>query len=263
MSRREDDPLGKKCKARESCESGRKSLPGLPVVVRLDGRAFHTYCRGLEKPFDARLHACMAETTQDLVGNLHATLGYTQSDEITLAWTGAAVPFDGRFMKLATNAAGRASARFAQLAAQYLPARQRQQVPNFDGRAWQVASLEEALEEFQWREDDAVKNSVSAACHALYSAREMHGKSRAEQMDMLMAKGVNWNDLPAWQKRGTYYRRVSVERELSEAELSRIPETVRPPAGTKFIRSSVDAIVVPPLRRHSDPLSLLRPPAPT
>src|SRR5437868_6317488 len=113
------DTLGDRCKRFEMAEAGRKAMPGLPVLARLDGRAFHTFTRGLLRPYDTRMTHCMVETTRFLIEQLEACIGYTQSDEITLAWyeppgSTTAYPFDGRFQKLTSVLAGLASARFCQ-----------------------------------------------------------------------------------------------------------------------------------------------------
>ena len=84
MSRK--DPIGDRCKRFEGAEAGRRAMPGIPLLARLDGRAFHTFTRGLARPWDARFATCMLETTRTLVDELQALVGYTQSDEITLLW---------------------------------------------------------------------------------------------------------------------------------------------------------------------------------
>lgn len=80
------DALGDRCKRFEAAEAGRRAMPGIPLLARLDGRAFHTFTRGLNRPFDERFGRCMVETARTLVDNLHALVAYTQSDEITLIW---------------------------------------------------------------------------------------------------------------------------------------------------------------------------------
>ena len=225
-------------------EAGRRCMPGLPLLARLDGRSFHTFTRGLPRPYDERLTRCMIETTRALIQDLQPRIGYTQSDEITLLWYEAdiknSLPFDGRFQKLASVSAGLASARFVQLLLQHLPERA-DRTPCFDCRVWQVPSQKEALEVFLWREDDAVKNSITMAAGSFYSDRELHGKDSAEKQEMLFQKGKNWNDYPAAFKRGTYLQRRASERELTEEERLRIPEAHRPERGTKFLRSTVVA----------------------
>lgn len=254
------DALGDRCKAFEMAEAGRKAMQGLPLLARLDGRAFHTFTRGLERPYDPRFNRLMVETTRFLVGELHALIGYTQSDEISLMWhetdPKTEMLFGGRFQKITSVVAGLASARFAQMIPDLLPDKAGR-VPCFDCRAWQVPTREDALEVFLWREDDATKNSVSMLTRGHYSAKEMHGQGRADQMDMLMAKGVNWNDQPAFFKRGTYVRRRTVQRALTPDERERIPEAHRPAAGELVTRSVVDDVDMPPIRRVGNLIAVL------
>jgi tRNA(His) 5'-end guanylyltransferase len=83
----------------------------------------------------------------------------------------------------------------------------------FDARAFNVPNLDEAANALLWREIDATRNSVSMAARHYYSHKQLHGQGRADQMDMLMAKGVNWNDYPAFFRRGTYLKRQLLEGE--------------------------------------------------
>lgn len=245
--------LSDRCKRFELAEAGRRALPGIPLLARLDGRAFHTFTRGLSRPWDERLATCMMETTRVLVDDLQALIGYTQSDEITLLWwvppAGPADdPFDGRFQKIASISAGLASAAFGRLAAEHLPEKKRM-LPCFDARVWQVPGEQAALDVFIWREDDATKNSLQMAARSVYSHRERHGKAGPELHDLLHAKGINWNDYPARFKRGGYVRRERFARAFSADELARISAAHRPSPGFTTERSEVRAFEMPPVRR--------------
>lgn len=250
MKRSDFEAMGDRQKAFESQEAGRRLMPGLPILVRLDGRAFHTFTRGLARPFDERLRRAMIETTKTLVNETHACIGYTQSDEISLAFHYpaplSAPIFDGRVQKLCSVLASIASARFNQLVTQLLPEKAHL-LPVFDARAWAVPDLTMAAEHFLWREADATRNSLTMAAHAHYSHKELHKAGFALKHDMLHAKGVNWADYPAFFKRGTYVRRETALRELTPAELSRIPERHRPTGPIE--RSAVVELDVPPLSR--------------
>lgn len=242
------EALGDRQKAFESAEAARKLLPGLPVLVRLDGRAFHTFTRGLARPFDARLSRAMIDTTCHLVQETHASIGYCQSDEISLAFPNEdpakAVLFDGRVQKLCSILAALASAKFNQLIATSLPEKAHL-LPVFDARAWSVPNLDVAAEHFVWREADATRNSLTMAAYAHYSHRELHKAGAARKHEMLHAKGVNWAHYPAFFKRGTYVRRETTLRELSEQELARIPEKHRPRG--PVMRSRVCELEMPPI----------------
>jgi tRNA(His) guanylyltransferase len=256
-----NDGLGDRCKSFEMAEAGRRAMRGLPLLARLDGRAFHSFTRGLRRPYDEGMSRCMSETTRFLVQEMQARVGYTQSDEITLAFyepsqSASEYAFDGRFQKLASVLAGMASARFCQLVLQHLPAKT-SEVPHFDCRIWQVPTLEDARDVFIWREDDATKNSITMAASAYYSDRELHGKDSAVKQEMLWKKGVNWNDYPGFFKRGTYLQRRPVTRALSAAELAQIPEAHRPPAGTPVTRNHVIELELPPVRKIGNLIAVL------
>lgn len=247
------DRLGDRCKQYEMTEAGRKAMPGVPLLARLDGRAFHTFTRGLPRPFDERLTRCLIETARFLVQDLVADVGYTQSDEITLAWFEApgspsAYPFDGRYQKLTSVLAGLASAKFFQQVLSLLPERG-DRIPCFDCRVWQVPTLNEAVEVFIWREDDATKNSISMAAATVYDDRTLHGKDSAAKLELLAQKGVIYGDYPTFFKRGTYLARRTVQREISEDERLRIPEPHRPAPATRVTRSQVVELDLPPIRR--------------
>jgi tRNA(His) 5'-end guanylyltransferase len=255
------DGLGDRCKGYELAEAGRRAMRGLPLLARLDGRAFHTFTRDLRRPYEPGMSRAMIETTRFLVQEMTALVGYTQSDEITLAWfessqSASDYAFDGRFQKLASVLAGMASARFCQLLAEHLPHKVNE-TPHFDCRVWQVPTIVDAAEVFVWREDDATKNSVSMAAGAYYSDAELDGKSSSAKQELLWQKGVNWNDLPTFFKRGTYVQRRSVDRTLTDEERERIPEAHRPPPGKTITRSQVMELEIPPVRKIANLAAVL------
>jgi tRNA(His) guanylyltransferase len=247
------DGLGDRCKGYEVVEADRRAMRGLPLLARLDGRAFHTFTRGMRRPYEPGMSMAMIETTRFLVQEMTALVGYTQSDEITLAWfessqSASDYAFDGRFQKLASVLAGMASARFCRLVVEHLPGKVNE-TPHFDCRVWQVPTLEDAADVFVWREDDATKNSITMAAAAYYADRELDGKNSSVKQEMLWQKGVNWNDFPGFFKRGTYLQRRTYERTLSDEERARIPEPHRPPIGATFQRTQVVELDLPPVRR--------------
>lgn len=247
------DGLGDRCKDFEAAEAGRRAMRGLPLLARLDGRAFHTFTRDLKRPYEHGMSVAMIETTRYLVQEMTALVGYTQSDEITLAWfessqSASDYAFDGRFQKLASVLAGMASTKFYQLVLEHLPGKAKD-TPHFDCRVWQVPTLADAADVFIWREDDATKNSITMAAGAYYSDAELDGKNSGVKQEMLWQKGVNWNDYPAFFKRGSYLQRRSFERTLTDEERARIPEAHRPALGKTFQRTQVVELDVPPVRK--------------
>ena len=247
------DSLGDRMKLYEGIEGDRKLIPGLPVCVRLDGRSFHSFAKGLRRPYDARLSNMMVETTKTLVDESHATIGYTQSDEISLLY----IPvenqpvnfFGGRVQKLVSVLASIATAKFNELRIKELP--EKKKMATFDCRVWCAPNVDEAINALRWREWDATKNSISMAASSYYPHTELQGKNGADKQDMLMAKGINWNDYPAFFKRGTYVRRVTTTRMLSDAEFDVLPPKHRARVfGIRdVVRSSVDAISMPPVSK--------------
>lgn len=253
--------LADRCKKLESMECDQHAVPRLPLLARLDGRAFRTFTRGLRRPFDERLARCLVETTVHLVGEFGARVGYTQSDEISLLWWKAdraspRYPFDGRFQKLASVLAGSASAFFARRVERAIPEKD-SELPSFDARVWQVPTPEDALEVFVWREDDAAKNSVSMVAGASYPPEELEGLTTASRRELLHRRGVTWDDYPAAFKRGTYVQRRRTMRTLPEEDRLLIPEAHRPPPGFEYERSEVVPTDLPPIRRIGNALDVL------
>lgn len=243
------DNLGDRMKAYEAVEAARAFLPTLPIYARIDGRCFSAFTRKMERPFDRRMSEAMIATTAHLIEETHARIGYTQSDEISLVWQAASPEgetfFAGKIQKMVSVLAGMATAGFARAAYEAGLIEAGTLPPHFDARAFVLPSRTEAANVFLWRELDATKNAISMAARAHHSHKSLHGKSGAEMQEMLFAKGVNFNDYPAFFKRGTFLRRVARARTLTEEERSRIPEAHRPAANDTFLRSSVEALEMP------------------
>ena len=210
----------------ERMECERRTMPLLPTLARIDGSAFHSFTRGMNRPFDETFSSLMVETTLYLVQETNACMGYTQSDEITLAWHSndakSQIWFDGRVAKMTSQLAAHATLWFNRLLATRAP-QYLDRLPTFDARVWQVPNRTEGANVFVWREWDATKNSISMAAHALYSDKELHGKNGSDKQEMLWQKGVNWNDYPAAFKRGTYVQRRTVIKPFSAEELEKLP----------------------------------------
>jgi len=250
-----NDSLGDRMKLYESAEAGRRLMPLAPALARLDGRAFHSFVRGLDRPYDERLSRLMIETARFLVQETIATVGYTQSDEITLAWVPtdfeSQVFFDGRIQKMTSVLASLGSAYFNRRLPEFLPPEYAVRLPLFDARIWNVPNLDEAANTFLWRETDATKNSISMAARAYYNHTELHEKSGSEMQEMLFQKGVNWNDYPAFFKRGTYLRRETIRKPFTVTEVEDLPpkHAARTNANLVVERSVVTSENLPPLAK--------------
>lgn len=249
------DPLGDRMKLYEMAEAGRKLMPLLPILARLDGRGFSKFTQGLERPYDRRMSDLMIETTRFLVEETSACCGYTQSDEITLGWYADDFSqdlfFGGRIAKMNSTLAALASVAFNLRLPEYLPGEFGLRLPTFDCRVWNVPNLEEGANAFLWRELDATKNSVSMAARHYYEHREIMNRSSSEMHEMLFRKGVNWNDYPTFFKRGTYLRRQKVSRRFTVEEIEHLPEkhAARLDPNLTVERSVVAVLELPPLTR--------------
>ena len=216
------DKMGDRLKYYEGIEAGRVLIPHLPICVRVDGRAFHTFTRGMERPYDIKMSNSMIETMKYLVEKTDACIGYVQSDEISLILSDVKDPmFGGRVQKLTSVIASMATAKFNQEIHKFYPDKP---LAEFDCRVWNVPSRTEAANTILWREFDATKNSISMAARAYYSDKQLLNKNSSEKQDLLMEKGVNWNDYPVFFKRGSYAKRTTVQRTLTKEELDELPE---------------------------------------
>lgn len=172
------------------------------VIIRADGRAFHSYTRGLKRPYDQQLMDDMTATAVYLCQQVQGCrMAYTQSDEISLVLTDFESPqtqawFDGNVQKMVSISAALATAKFNELRPGKLAV--------FDSRAFTIPDPVEVENYLLWRQQDATRNSVSMAAQALFSHKQLHGKSGSEMQDMLWSEhGVNWNDYDPRFKRGT------------------------------------------------------------
>jgi tRNA(His) 5'-end guanylyltransferase len=226
------DTLGDRLKQVEQVEAGRKGSNQLPLLARLDGKAFHTFTRGLKRPYDERLTKLMIDTTKYLVEKFNARLGYTQSDEISLYWynlpdSEAEYIFNCKYQKITSVLAGTASAFFTKNLSSYIPEKA-DNIAIFDCRAWNVDCVEDVYYNFLWRQDDAIKNSISMAAQAVFSHKQLDGIGSEEKKSWLRAQGKPWEDMPEFFKMGSWVKRVAEKRLLTLEELEKIPEKYRP-----------------------------------
>ncbi len=251
--------LGERMKAYEVPSTSRCAFKGQPLVVRLDGKNFHTYTKGMKRPYDEALSTLMKNTMMELVDRFNATVGYCQSDEITLIWlttpdSTVDLPFSGRFQKLESLLAGFCSAYFAREATKIFPEKDHL-VPYFDARAFVVPTALEAYHAVLWRQQDCTKNAISMAAQSMFSHKELQCRSGPEMQEMMWkTHGVNFNDYPAFFKRGVFARRVKEERVLSPERLANIPEAHRPTG--PVVRSFIDEVDIW-LTKQPDPMAAL------
>lgn len=198
----DNTPLDERMKRYEAIS--RQFLPRRSyTLMRLDGRAFHTYLAGCEKPFDRDFMSDMNLVTRRLVEEIQgARFAYTQSDEISLLITDFESPqssawFNGSVQKMASVAAGLASAYFTRLRMNWTG------LPMFDCRVWSMSDQVEVANYFVWRQRDAVRNSIQMVAQSQFTQARIHGKSGAELQEMLFQEcGINWDKYPPECKRG-------------------------------------------------------------
>lgn len=233
-----NDQLGQRMKTFYEQVPKTRLVRRMPVAIRLDGKAFHTFTRGFQKPFDEVLGNAMVRTMEYLCKSIQGCVfGYTQSDEITLllidyqtldtsAW------FDYEVQKMCSISASMATIAFNKYFFEEARDWYNRQLPStlqreqnivkqwkvykiaaekgamFDARCFNIPK-EEACNLVYWRQLDATRNSIQMVGQANFSHSELQGCSCSVIQDMLHEqKGINWNDFPTRWKRGTAWTRA-------------------------------------------------------
>ena len=216
-------------KTYEEVTTETRLIEKLPIYARVDMRAGHTWCRGLQKPFDQRYAAAMQKATAYVVEKTGAAMGMTQSDEASFVWLDdTKIPFGTRLFKLQSVLASMFTSAFVVEASRNgLAPRIAKALPSFDCRVLNLPTLAEAANMVMWRSMDSVKNSITLLALEHFSNRQIHGKNGEEKIRMLAGKGVDYYALPEEYRLGAFYRRETYEKALSGAELARVPESQR------------------------------------
>lgn len=212
------DNLGDRMKGYENVPQ-LSAIKRTPVIIRLDGKAFHTYTKHVvaqdpsvqRDPWSDIMHQLMVHTTHHLLTNIQGcVLAYTQSDEISLllrdwdtletdAW------FDNNIQKLCSVSASMATMAFNSKAEHINKSNSNLTIGTnalFDSRVFNLPEAE-VCNYFLWRQQDATRNSVQMLGRHYFSSKQMHGlKNNAVQQQLIESHGVNWNDLEVWKKRG-------------------------------------------------------------
>lgn len=216
------------------------------TILRVDGRAFHSYLRGAQKPYDAQFANDMGHVAKALCEEITgAVFAYCQSDEISVLFTDTKKPgTEPWFGGVAAKQISMAAAVATYALNQCRPGKR----ALFDARVFTVADSAEVANYFIWRQRDAVRNSISMAAQAYFSHRELQGVTSAEMQDMLFTKhGVNWNDYPDEQKRG----QVTV-RESGLTNVSYVDKRTGSQVETEAIRSWWETKPAPHFTSKSD-----------
>lgn len=224
-----NDELGKRMKEFYETIPKTRLMRRCPVCIRIDGRAFHSWTKGFERPFDEVLIKSMQGTMKYLCENIQGVvLGYCQSDEVSLILVdykklNSSAFFDYEVQKVCSTTASMATMAFnkifnentldfispeifenekiKKICASHAEAVEKGAM--FDSRCFNIPK-EEVTNYVYWRQLDATRNSIQMVGQANFSHKELQNKSCNDIQDMLMTqKGINWNDLPTYQKRGS------------------------------------------------------------
>ncbi|MNC09447.1 tRNAHis guanylyltransferase [compost metagenome] len=248
--RDEEKRLGDHYKELEFAEISSENetlYPYEAFVIRVDGRAFHTFTRGMTKPFSTVLDECRNAAAEAVLKSLKPTFAYHQSDEISFVWDvvkepATEHPFGGRATKLLTLVASLTSTAFLkkyiELTGDF------SKLPHFDARiagrfSSQRTALEDAIRCVQWRENDALRNSMQMYGQSIFSHKELNKKSVGDIYDMAKEKGFDWFEAAPEFRRGTYLTIGTVQVPIKEEQRLLIPEKHRPEAGATVTRSAM------------------------
>lgn len=230
-----NDSLGDRMKSYE--DAYRAHLPiRMPVILRIDGKAFHSYTRKCKKPVDEGLVECMNDTAIELCKQVQGCrLAYVQSDEISLLLTNYQTLdtqswFDNNLQKMVSISAAVASVTFTENSYKIWGFHDDAEGTGFEGMGYTsaitkpayfdsrafVLPKEDVTNYFIWRQQDATRNSVQMLARSLYSHKECENKNNSELQELIFQKGINWNDCPVPQKRGRcIIKKVSTRTSLN------------------------------------------------
>ena len=188
------DDLGHRMKSQYEIRT-RTYLPRRTyTIMRLDGKAFHSFTKGFDRPYSSKLIGAMDQTAIALCKNIQGCeFAYVQSDEISLLLTDFSTIntdawYDGQIQKMVSVSASIATAHFNIHI-------NSEKLAYFDSRVYTIADSIEVENYFIWRQKDAIRNSVHMTAQTLYSHKELDGKSVLDQLSMIKNKNVNWHEL--------------------------------------------------------------------
>lgn len=192
-------------------------MPNMPVIVRVDGRAFHTYTKKFKKPYDERLAKAMTDTTEFLCKNIPGcVMGYTQSDEISLVLTDyktydTTAWLSYEVQKLCSIIASMATLQFYRSIAEQIE-EPTKGTPTFDARVFSIPT-HEVNNYFIWRQQDCIRNSITTHARSLYTHKELEGRNSAVKLEMMFDAGLDWNALDTRVKYGVVWYKADNREE--------------------------------------------------
>ena len=239
MSKEATNALGKRMKDYEK-EARSYLASKTPVIIRIDGKAFHTFTRGLNRPYDVTFRYCMTETVKYLCKNVqNCKLGYTQSDEITLVLLddlneNSSTFFDNQIEKICSVTASMATLAFNKTVYEKVQEFQNRLFlsPNdkelkelvdvwtskmfkaeFDARCFNVPNRTEVLNALINRQQDAIKNSITMLALAHFSTKELDKVNSSQKLEMLSKKNIDWNTYSTHSKSGVVIYKEFFDKE--------------------------------------------------
>lgn len=246
--RRDDfEKVGDWCKLREAEMQTVAKIPNDHCfIIRVDGRAFHTFTRGMTRPFSFPFRNAMKTAAATVLQQLKPQFAYFQSDEITYVWTSKSTDgyehlFGGTVAKLLSVVASLTSVAFYKACIDEGIDLSTRELPHFDARLADMlptgCTVQSLLQPVMWRENDAMRNAIAMVAQSMFSHTELQGQNLYQQATMASEAGFDWEVVPPGCLRGTYLTMDTVERTLTPEELLRIPEGNRPAPGKTFQRS--------------------------
>lgn len=250
MSNKDKTTLGNRMKSYEAVNR-HFLIPKLHTVLRLDGRAFHTYTKKFKRPFDDVLINAMDETAKYLCSKIQgAKFAYVQSDEITIYLSDddeleTQMWYGGNIEKMVSVSASMATAKFNHImilqqikdSIQYVNKWnndrdgeiklrmegciecdvEKMTIAEFDSRVFQLPNVDEVLNCVLWRQQDCTRNSIQSVAHSLYSQKQLDKQNTSQLQELIFQKGINWNDYDPKLKRGRF-----IDREYYKVDIKAI-----------------------------------------
>ena len=218
-----NDEFGDRMKALEKEFTSQKISPKKWMAVRVDGKGFSKFTKGFKKPFDENIWTAFLETTKAIVSGTGASVGYFQSDEITLLYP----PVEGE--RMFGGKTSKINSVFSSMAtAHFNDSGMWKKLALFDCRCWEVDDVSEASNVILWRAQDAKKNSISSHFRWTVGHAEMKGLSGVQMREYLKEHEFPlWEDVEMKYRYGTFVKPRTVTRLLEDEELMKIPEHKR------------------------------------
>jgi len=182
----------------------------IPVIIRIDGKAFHTYTRTFVKPYDLTLINVFHDTCKYLLKEIQgAKIVYHQSDEISILVTdydklNTDCWFGYNVQKICSVSASMITYIFNKLINESSLKNNIRYPAMFDSRVFNI-SKEDVINYFIWRQQDWIRNSINLYARKHFSDKQLYKKSSLDVRKMLENVGDDWNLLDSYLKNGRFF----------------------------------------------------------